>query len=153
MPSTDKGISLPALGWGPRIGPEPGLNATRDPAVASWRGRRDAPLVGPPSGFRLPVISSRQRRPTTHAVQLEKPKAFMFRPTQFTFVQLLTEEGMEVRPMEPGLAPDHPWQLGVQATEHGPSSPGRTGQVAGSTRRPIPGHEPIDDRERSHDGR
>jgi hypothetical protein len=26
MPFTDKGISLPALGWGPRIGPEPGLS-------------------------------------------------------------------------------------------------------------------------------
>jgi ferredoxin-NADP reductase len=109
MPFADNGISLPAPGWVPqRIGPEPGLNASRDPAVVSWRRHRGPRMVGPSSGFRLPVISSRQLTPTTHAVELEKPKAFMFRPTQFTFLQLLTEQGMDVRPMSLATSPTRP---------------------------------------------
>jgi hypothetical protein len=36
-------------------------------------------MVGPPSGFKLRVVSSRQLTPTSHAIELEKPNAFMFR--------------------------------------------------------------------------
>jgi ferredoxin-NADP reductase len=46
--------------------------------------------------------------PTTHAIEVEKPKAFMFGPTQFTFLQLLTEEGMDVRPMSLATSPTRP---------------------------------------------
>jgi hypothetical protein len=60
------------------------------PAVVSWRRRRGPRFVGASSGFRLRVISSRQLTPTTHAIDVEKPKAFTFGPTQFTFLQLLT---------------------------------------------------------------
>jgi NAD(P)H-flavin reductase len=108
MSFADKGISLTALGWGPRIGPEPGLNASRTPAFVSWRRPRGPRLVRPSSGFRLPVVSSRRLTPTTHAIEVEKPKAFLFGPTQFTFLQLLTEEGMDVRPMSLATSPTRP---------------------------------------------
>ena len=62
-------------------------------------------MDGPPSGFRLPVVSVRQLTPTTHAIEVEKPKAFTFGPTQFTFLQLLTEEGMDARPMSLATSP------------------------------------------------
>jgi hypothetical protein len=62
-------------------------------------------VVRPASGFRLPVVSSRQLTPTTHAIEVEKPQAFMFGPTQFTFRQLLTEAGMDVRPMSLATSP------------------------------------------------
>ena len=65
-------------------------------------------MVGPSSGFRLRVVYSRQLTPTTHAIELEKPKAFMFGPTQFTFLQLLTEQGMDVRPMSLATSPTRP---------------------------------------------
>ncbi len=109
MPFTDKTISLPAPGWGPQwIGPEPGLSASRDPAVVAWRRRGGPRLVGPSGSFRLPVVSSRQLTPTTHAIEVEKPKAFMFGPTQFTFLQLLTVQGMDVRPMSLATSPTRP---------------------------------------------
>src|SRR6266704_2400147 len=47
-------------------------------------------LAGPPRGFRIRVVSSRSLTPTTHAIEVEKPKAFSFAPTQFTFLQLQT---------------------------------------------------------------
>ena len=56
-------------------------------------------MAGPPRGFRGKVVSSRQLTPTTRAIEVEKPKVFTFRPTQFTFLQLQTEEGMDARPM------------------------------------------------------
>jgi ferredoxin-NADP reductase len=65
-------------------------------------------LVGPPSGFTLPVVSCRQLTPTTHAIEVEKRKAFTFAPTQFTFLQLLTEEGMDARPMSLATSPTRP---------------------------------------------
>jgi ferredoxin-NADP reductase len=108
MSFADKGISLAALGWGPRRGPEPGLNASRTPTVVSSRRPGGPRLVRPSSGFRLPIVSSRQLTPTTHAIEVEKPKAFMFGPTQFTFLQLLTEEGMDTRPMSLATSPTRP---------------------------------------------
>jgi ferredoxin-NADP reductase len=65
-------------------------------------------LAGAPSGFRIPVVSSRQLTPTTHAIEVEKPKAFLFGPTQFTFLQLLTEQGMDARPMSLATSPTRP---------------------------------------------
>ena len=65
-------------------------------------------MAGPPRGFRTRVVSSRSLTPTTHAIQVEKPKAFTFGPTQFTFLQLQTEEGMAARPMSLATSPTRP---------------------------------------------
>jgi ferredoxin-NADP reductase len=66
-------------------------------------------MVGPPSGFKLRVVSSRQLTPTSHAIELEKPNAFMFRPTQFTFLQLLlTAQGRDARPTSLETSPTRP---------------------------------------------
>ena len=65
-------------------------------------------LAGPPRGFRARVVSSRPLTPTIHAIEVEKPKAFTFGPTQFTFLQLQTEEGMDARPMSLATSPTRP---------------------------------------------
>lgn len=39
---------------------------------------------------------------------MEKPKAFAFRPTQFTFLQLRTEDGRDGRPMSLATSPTRP---------------------------------------------
>ncbi len=65
-------------------------------------------MDGPPRGFRTRVVSSRPLTPTTRAIEVEKPQAFTFRPTQFTFLQLQTEEGMDARPMSLATSPTRP---------------------------------------------
>ena len=65
-------------------------------------------LDGPPRGFRSRVVSSRTLTPTTRAIEVEKPNAFTFGPTQFTFLQLQTEEGMDARPMSLATSPARP---------------------------------------------
>jgi len=65
-------------------------------------------VAGPPRGFRTRVVASRSLTPTTRAIELEKPQAFTFRPTQFTFLQLKTEEGMDARPMSLATSPTRP---------------------------------------------
>ena len=65
-------------------------------------------MAGPPRGFKVKVVSSRQLTPTTRAIEIEKPKAFVFRPTQFTFLQLRTEDGMDARPMSLATSPTRP---------------------------------------------
>src|SRR5437016_1908152 len=65
-------------------------------------------LGGPSRGFRSRVVSSRPLTATTYAIEAEKPKAFTFGPTQFTFLQLRTEEGMDARPMSLATSPTRP---------------------------------------------
>ncbi len=65
-------------------------------------------LFGPPKRIKVRVVSSRALTPTTHAIQVEKPNGFAFRPTQFTFLQLRTEEGMDARPMSLATSPTRP---------------------------------------------
>lgn len=65
-------------------------------------------MDGPPRGFRTSVVSSRQLTPTTRAIQVEKPPTFVFRPTQFTFLQLATEHGPDVRRMSLATSPTRP---------------------------------------------
>ena len=65
-------------------------------------------MDGPPRSFRGKVVCSRSLTPTTRAILLEKPKAFIFGPTQFTFLQLQTEEGMDARPMSLATSPTRP---------------------------------------------
>ncbi len=61
-----------------------------------------------PNGFTVPVISSRQLTPTSRAIEVEKPQDLTFGATQFTFLRLLTDEGMEARPMSLASSPTHP---------------------------------------------
>jgi glycine betaine catabolism B len=65
-------------------------------------------LDGPPKAYRTSVVSSRPLTPTTHAIQVEKPRGFAFRPTQFTFLQLKTDEGPEGRQMSLATSPTRP---------------------------------------------
>src|SRR5438477_12090658 len=65
-------------------------------------------MAEPPRGFRVPVVSSRPLTPSTHEIRIEKPKALVFRPTQFTFLQLKTDQGMHARPMSLAPSPTPP---------------------------------------------
>ena len=65
-------------------------------------------MAGPPRGFRTRIVSSRPLTPSTRAIEPEKPAGFTFRPTQFTFLQLQTEEGMDARPMSLATSPTRP---------------------------------------------
>src|SRR5438309_9219770 len=65
-------------------------------------------LAGPPRGFRTRIVSSRPLTPSTRAIEPEKPAGFTFRPTQFTFLQLQTEEGIDARPMSLATSPTRP---------------------------------------------
>ena len=57
------------------------------------------------SGFRVPVMSARRLTATTHAIEVQRPRTFRFRPTQFTFLQLMTEAGLDTRPMSLATSP------------------------------------------------
>src|SRR2546428_2363142 len=70
--------------------------------------RQVSALVGPPKGLKARVVSSRPLTPTTRAIEVVKPKTFAFRPTQFTFLQLKTAEGMDARPMSLATSPTRP---------------------------------------------
>ncbi|HKW43487.1 MAG TPA: FAD-dependent oxidoreductase [Thermoplasmata archaeon] len=65
-------------------------------------------MAGPPRGFRTQVVTSRPLTPSTRAIEVEKPREFTFRPTQFTFLQLRTEFGMDARPMSLATSPTRP---------------------------------------------
>ena len=72
------------------------------------QARGGLPVAGPRMGFRARVVSSRRLTPTTHAIEVEKPASFRFRATQFTFLQLMTEAGVDVRAMSLATSPTHP---------------------------------------------
>jgi ferredoxin-NADP reductase len=56
--------------------------------------------------------------PTTHGIELEKPAGFTFRPTQFTFVQIETPDGVDVRPMSLATSPTRPHlEYGVRLSD------------------------------------
>ena len=65
-------------------------------------------LFHPPTRLVLPVASSRPLTPTAHGIELEKPSSFNFLPTQFTFLQLVTDDGVEARPMSLATSPTRP---------------------------------------------
>jgi glycine betaine catabolism B len=54
------------------------------------------------------VVASRQLTPQTIGIMLKKPIGFSFRPTQFTFLSLKTNEGIDVRPMSIATSPTRP---------------------------------------------
>src|SRR2546430_11714876 len=93
----------------PRKVRSPSRSKSRNTAIVyrapSNRGPR---VAGPPRGFRTRVVTSRSLTPSTRAIELEKPQAFTFRPTQFTFLQLKTEEGMDAPPISLAPSPTAP---------------------------------------------
>src|SRR6266540_4300651 len=109
----------PSRGTRASLGPKVGAPAERD--ASPWSESRNTSdvfrpqgtlevegLAGPPRGFRSRVVSSRPLTPTTHAIEVEKPKDFTFGPTQLTFLQLRTDEGMDARPMSLATSPTRP---------------------------------------------
>jgi len=54
------------------------------------------------------VVASRELTPQTHDIMLKKPAGFSFRPTQFTFLSIKTDEGLDVRPMSIATSPTRP---------------------------------------------
>jgi len=65
-------------------------------------------MAGTRTSFGTHVVSARRVTSTTHAIELEKPTSFSFRATQFTFLQLMTEAGVDVRPMSLATSPTRP---------------------------------------------
>jgi ferredoxin-NADP reductase len=59
----------------------------------------------PSQRFETRVVRSRPLTPTTHGIELEKPATFTFQPTQFTFLQLDTPYGVDVRQMSLATSP------------------------------------------------
>src|SRR5206468_13025624 len=68
------------------------------PFLRGWGGR----------AFETPVLSSSQLTPTTHGIAVKKPVGFSFRPVQFTFLALRTDEGWHARPMSLASSPTRP---------------------------------------------
>ena len=63
-------------------------------------------------------MSSRPLTPTTHGIRVEKPAGFTFEPTQFTFLQLETPDGVDVRPMSLATSPTRPdLEYGVRVSD------------------------------------
>ena len=59
--------------------------------------------------FEMKVVESRQVTPSIHKILLKKPDIFRFLPVQFTFLSLLTDEGMmDIRPMSIATSPTRP---------------------------------------------
>src|SRR5690349_16939332 len=59
--------------------------------------------------FEMKVVESRQITPSIHKILLKKPGTFEFLPVQFTFLSLLTQEGMmDTRPMSIATSPTRP---------------------------------------------
>jgi ferredoxin-NADP reductase len=59
----------------------------------------------PGNRFETRVLGSHQLTPTTHGIEVEKPADFTFKAVQFTFLQLDTPRGLEVRPMSLATSP------------------------------------------------
>ena len=72
----------------------------------------------PGQRFETRVVSSRPLTPTTHGIQIEKPVGFTFESTQFTFLQLETADGVDVRPMSLATSPTRPHlEYGVRVSQ------------------------------------
>jgi ferredoxin-NADP reductase len=64
------------------------------------------------------VVSSRRLTATTHDIEVKKPAGFSFRPVQFTFLALKTDQGLDVRPMSLASSPTRPnLEYGVRLSE------------------------------------
>ncbi|HEV2137927.1 MAG TPA: FAD-dependent oxidoreductase [Nitrososphaerales archaeon] len=68
--------------------------------------------------FETTVVSSRRLTATTHDIEVKKPDGFSFRPVQFTFLGLKTDQGLDVRPMSLASSPTRPnLEYGVRLSE------------------------------------
>ena len=69
-------------------------------------------------GFVARVVASRQLTPSCHGITLGKPAGFSYRPTQFTYLQLETDEGADGRPMSLASSPTRPTlEYGVRLSD------------------------------------
>lgn len=76
--------------------------------LRGWGGR----------AFETSVVTSRRLTPTTHGITLEKPDDFSLRPVQFTFLELETDVGRDVRPMSLASSPTRRYlEYGVRISE------------------------------------
>ena len=72
----------------------------------------------PGERFETRVVRSRLLTPTAHGIELEKPEHFTFQPTQFTFLQLETSTGVDVRPMSLATSSTRPHlEYGVRLSD------------------------------------
>ena len=72
----------------------------------------------PGERFEARVVRSRPLTPTTHGIELEKPAHFTFQATQFTFLQLETPTGLDVRPMSLATSSTRPHlEYGVRLSD------------------------------------
>jgi len=72
----------------------------------------------PGERFETRVVRSRPLTPTTHGIELEKPANFAFQPTQFTYLQLETPGGVDVRPMSLATSTTRPHlEYGVRMSD------------------------------------
>jgi ferredoxin-NADP reductase len=72
----------------------------------------------PGERFEARVVRSRPLTPTTHGIELEKPPHFTFQATQFTFLQLETSTGLDVRPMSLATSSTRPHlEYGVRLSD------------------------------------
>ena len=58
--------------------------------------------------YEMKVAESRRITPSIHKIRLKKPESFRFLPVQFTFLSLMTQEGMDTRPMSIATSPTRP---------------------------------------------
>ena len=58
--------------------------------------------------YEMKVAESRRITPSIHKILLKKPESFRFLPVQFTFLSLMTQEGMDTRPMSIATSPTRP---------------------------------------------
>ncbi len=78
------------------------------PFLRGWGGR----------AFETPVLSSHELTSTTRGIVVKKPVGFSFRPVQFTFLALMTDEGWHARPMSLASSPTRPnLEYGVRISE------------------------------------
>jgi ferredoxin-NADP reductase len=64
------------------------------------------------------VVSSRSMTPSIHGISLRKPARFSFLPVQFTFLTLMTDQGLDTRPMSLATSPTRPnLEYGVRVSD------------------------------------
>jgi len=64
------------------------------------------------------VVSSRSMTPSIHGISLRKPTRFSFLPVQFTFLTLMTDQGLDTRPMSLATSPTRPnLEYGVRVSD------------------------------------
>ncbi|SRR5581483_4539897 len=70
---------------------------------------------------RVKVLQSRRLTPTTHAIRIERPRGFEFRPVQFVGLEIETDEGSVEYPMSMASSPTRDWiEFGARVASGSP---------------------------------